>query len=709
MKKKYSILLFILLILAGGITWWQLNKKSIVRHAVEKGVAKGTDSTYYIHYDSSRIDALAGNAVFYNISLQSDSLQKKLYTDDTTGLSKQIFNVRIKKLEISGADIISFLQKNKIAAKAIEITEPVITIINTGKREPVKLSSDDSLALYEKLTGRFNSIQAGEIKINNGTLAFAKGKKDPHTILQGINIDLKDLRIDSTRNYDNIISYFIKDIIATVKTATVKDEAGRRFLRFENVEYNAPRRFLKVDRFVQKNISDSSVMISLSENRVAGLSTSAFIMNRQLTADSLSSAGGELHLLRRTAKSPENIDLNNGFFDEAIVKNILLGKTTVYMKNCCLPNDTPVVLKNLRFRASGIDSIYAGTNIMNLIAKSNWELSADGISFLTADKVYKVNIGPFVLDELRSLVNIKEITVISPDSWEKFAHALKFQKNFFHFRFNNIRSRGVDLKKLLADKSFIAEEVSLQPVLEIFNDRTIPADTASNMGGYPHQLLQKLKCGIYIKTLHAENALVDYKETGAASKKTGDVIFKNLQGTITNITNIESYKKKNNVMGLTAKGSLGGIADITTSWKLSLEDPHGSFDITGQVGPFSGPALNPVAVPLGMGKIQSGNAISYSCNMHGTDLRTEGECRLIYNDLKIKLLKNTGDSNNLRKRTTANLFANIVLHNKNPKLGFTRTGDMGVERKKSETFFYLIWKSIFAGVKSSVTWTKSAK
>lgn len=696
------------MILAGGITWWQLNKKKIIRHAIEKGVSKGTDSTYYIHYDSSRIDELAGDAVFYNISLQSDSLQKKLYTDDTTGVSKQIFNVHIKRLEIFGANIISFLQKNKIAARSIEITEPVIMIINTGKKEPVKLSSDDSLALYEKLTGRFNSIQAGEIKINNGSLAFAKGKKDPHIVLQGINIDLKDLRIDSTRNYDNIISYFIKDIIATVKTAMVKDETGSHFLRFENVEYNAPGRFLKVDRFVQKNIPDSNVMISLSNNRVAGLSTRAFIMNRQLTADSLSSAGGELHLLRRTAKSPETIELNNDFFDEAIVKNISLGKTTVYLKNCCLPNDTPVVLKNLSFRASGIDSVYTGTNLMNLIAKSKWELTAEGISFLTADKVYKINIGPFLLDEVHSLVNIKEVTVSSPNTWEKFTHTLKFQKNFFDFRFNNIRARGADLQKLMADKSFIADEVTLQPLLKVFNDRMVPADTANETGKYPQQLLQKLTCGIYIKTLHAEDGLVNYKERGAASKKTGDVVFKNLQGTITNITNIESYKKKNNMMGLTAKGSLGGIADITTSWKLALDDPHGSFDITGQVGPFSGPALNPVAVPLGMGKIQSGNAISYSCNMHGTDLRTEGECRLIYKDLKIKLLKNTGDSNNLRKRTAANLFANIVIHNKNPKLGFTRTGDMSVERKKSETFFYLIWKSIFAGVKSSVTWTKSA-
>ena len=649
---------------------------------------------------------MAGNAVFYNIAMQSDSLQKKLYNDDTSGIGKQIFNVHIKKLEILGADIISILQRNKIAARSIEITEPVITIISTGKNESVKLSSQDSLALYEKITGRFHSIQAGEIKISNGTVAFAKGKKEPHIALQGINIDLKNLRIDSTRNYDHLVSYFINDIVASVKTATVKDE--RRALQFSNIEYNAPGRFLKVDRFTQKDLSDGSIMIYLANGRVAGLSTRAFIMNRQLSADSLSTDGGELHLLRQPS-GPETIDMNNGFFDEAIVKNIRLGKTTVFMKNCCMPKDTPVVLKNFQFRASGIDSVYTGTNIMKLLAKSNWELSADGLSFSTADKVYKINVGPFKLDNYHSAISIKEISIISPDSWQKFTHALKFQKNFFKFRFSDITATGVDTKKLLAEKTFISEDVSVRPLLEIFNDRTIPADTASNMGQYPQQMLQKVNCSIYIKTLHANRGVVHYKEKGAISKKTGDVVFNNLNATLSNITNMETFKKKNNLMILDARGKFDGIADIATNWKMALNDPNGSFDVTGSAGPFRGPALNLISEPLGMGKIESGKVESYSCNMHGTNLGAEGNCTLLYNNLKIKLLKNTGDSNHLHNRSLTSLFANIVVHDKNPVMANTRTGNMSVKRKKSDTFFYLIWESIFTGVKSSVILTKSAK
>ncbi|MFN0081460.1 MAG: hypothetical protein ACKVOM_02995 [Ferruginibacter sp.] len=131
MKNIYKYILAILFVaLVGGIIWWQYNKKAIVKNEIEKAVVEGTDSTYYIHYDSSRIDAIAGNATFFNIVLQSDSLQKELFTDDTSNFPKTIFNVHIERLSISGANIPSFLQKNKIEANSIELVRPVITIIN---------------------------------------------------------------------------------------------------------------------------------------------------------------------------------------------------------------------------------------------------------------------------------------------------------------------------------------------------------------------------------------------------------------------------------------------------------------------------------------------------------------------------------------------------------------------------------------------------
>lgn len=144
MKKSLKIILIIAgIIVLGGITWWQLNKKGIIRNQIEKAVANGTDSTYYIHYDSSRIDEVAGNAVFYNVVLQSDSLQQQLFINDTSGLPTVVFNVHIEKLSILGANIPSFLQQNKIEASTIEIYKPVINIIKTGKDKPVSFTAAD--------------------------------------------------------------------------------------------------------------------------------------------------------------------------------------------------------------------------------------------------------------------------------------------------------------------------------------------------------------------------------------------------------------------------------------------------------------------------------------------------------------------------------------------------------------------------------------
>ena len=693
------------MLLAGGITWWQLNKKGIVRHEIEKAVSRGTDSTYYIHYDSSRIDELAGNATFYNIVLQSDSLQQQLYTDDTADIAKTIFNVHIEKLSVFGANIPSFLQKNKMEARAIEITKPVITLINTGKNEPVKFTAEDTLALYEKLTGKFNSIQAGEIKIIDGSIAFARGKKPAHTTLQGINIDLKNLKIDSTRNYDNLLSYFIKDIVADVKSVNVNNESAGRLLTFQGVQYNAPGRFLKVDKFLQTDTKTNRTIIALSNTRVAGLSTNAFIINRQLKADSLTTDGGILGFYRnkKNASAAETIDIDNGFFDEAIVKNIRLGSTTLSLYNKANKNEAPMILKNLKFNASGIDSLYNGTNVIDLIGKSNWDLSADGISFTSPDKIYKIDIGPFLLDNFHSLITVKSASLTPVVTQEAFVRSLKFQTDLYDLHFTDIKLTGANVKKLLTNKEVIAEDATLHANLQIFNDRTVTPDTAGKIGQYPQQLLQKLKTKVYVKTLHAQNSFVKYTERGALSKKTGDVTFYNVQGLITNFTNMESYIKKNSLMTMTTTCKFLNTADISAVWKLPLNSPNGSFEITGKVGPFNGTKLNPVIEPLGMGSVKSGDINSYNFNMHGTDLRADGECTLIYDGLKIKLLKNTGDSNNLQNKKLTSLVANVIIKDKNPPSpGSTpRKGDMGFKRVTTKTFFNLVWKSIFAGAKSS--------
>ena len=77
-ESFFKILLGV--IIAGAIAgyiYWQKNKKSIVKNSIQNAIQKKSDSLYFIHYDSSKIDEVNGNASFYKITLQVTVCKKQ--------------------------------------------------------------------------------------------------------------------------------------------------------------------------------------------------------------------------------------------------------------------------------------------------------------------------------------------------------------------------------------------------------------------------------------------------------------------------------------------------------------------------------------------------------------------------------------------------------------------------------------------------------
>ena len=124
MKRIFKILLAIIATAAaGGIIYWQVHKKGIVRDTIETTVEKKTDSLYYIHYDSSSIDEINGNASFYNVTLQSDAAQKKLL-ESTDSLPNALYRISVAEVTARGVDIPGLLQNRNIAASEILLIKP---------------------------------------------------------------------------------------------------------------------------------------------------------------------------------------------------------------------------------------------------------------------------------------------------------------------------------------------------------------------------------------------------------------------------------------------------------------------------------------------------------------------------------------------------------------------------------------------------------
>ena len=134
--KKFIKIAFVVasLALLGGWFYWQQHKKGIIKDAIENALHKGTNNLYYVHYDSSVIDEENGSASFYNVVLQSDSLQQQLLQFDTAS-ANTIYNVRIDKVSVKAANIRALLQNTAVDAGSIEIIHPVVYIIRSGKNE----------------------------------------------------------------------------------------------------------------------------------------------------------------------------------------------------------------------------------------------------------------------------------------------------------------------------------------------------------------------------------------------------------------------------------------------------------------------------------------------------------------------------------------------------------------------------------------------
>lgn len=194
--------------------------------------------------------------------------------------------------------------------------------------------------------------------------------------------------------------------------------------------------------------------------------------------------------------------------------------------------------------------------------------------------------------------------------------------------------------------------------------------------------------------------MVSYAEKAAVSKQTGQVFFKNINGTVSNVTNMGDLINKNNLLLLEVSGSFMGVSQVHTVWKLPLNSSNGAFDVSGTAGGFNATSLNQLIEPLGMASIKTGHVNKLDFALTGTDLDAKGSATILYNDLKIEILR--ADTADTKKKNFQSLLANALMKNSNPQNGVTRSGEISYERDITKSFFNLLWKSIYSAVKKTV-------
>jgi hypothetical protein len=329
-----------------------------------------------------------------------------------------------------------------------------------------------------------------------------------------------------------------------------------------------------------------------------------------------------------------------------------------------------------------------------------------GYNSVGKDKMYTTKLDTVTGSTQQKSLRIVGLQMIPMYPDLEFSRKYKYGKDRYDLKFDEISLAGVDFIKLDENGSLHAKSLSIGPAkINIFVNRELPAEPGLNKArNFPHVALKRAPIPLLIDTLKLRNLDVAYTEYNPFSLKRGTIFFSNFGGNVYNLTNDSAALLKNNhaLAKLHAMVMKTSRLDITINLNLTAKDA--AFTYKGSVAPMNMLVLNTVAKNMGLVEIESGKMQKTSFDIKANVNGSSGTVIFLYNNLKVKLLKDSELGEPTKKKGLLSFIANtLLIKDNNPtKNDPPRVANITFERTPKASFFNLLWKGIFIGMRETI-------
>ncbi len=320
----------------------------------------------------------------------------------------------------------------------------------------------------------------------------------------------------------------------------------------------------------------------------------------------------------------------------------------------------------------------------------------------TPDRLYTYDVKSISLSSQKAQLCIQGITLKPLNSLLFFS---KTSADRYNLTLDSLQLRHFNFINYYRYRSLRASSITMSNGrLAIFNspNKSGKPATVNKLSSFPHVALKKIKLAVSVDTLKLKNLDVIYSEYSQKSKKNGSVSFMHTSGRFLNITNNKAVLARNNKCRVHLTSSFMNSGWLNVDFTFNLTDKDAAFACVGSLGKMPLSDLNRRVIPLSMVKITSGTLKKLSFNIHGSSSGTNAQITMLYNDLKIGLLRRDEDDGKLKKKGLMSILANhLVIERNNPDdSGKTpRSAAIRFVRPPDYPFFKLVWKTLFAGIK----------
>jgi hypothetical protein len=328
-----------------------------------------------------------------------------------------------------------------------------------------------------------------------------------------------------------------------------------------------------------------------------------------------------------------------------------------------------------------------------------------GYHSLSKDKMYTMKVDTITGSAIGKSVRIKGFKMVPMYPEIQFSKMLKTQKDRYDLAFDQIDFRGVNFYRLNIRGVLQAKALRIKNAsAKVFMNREMPPGHGDKSGNFPHMALKRLPIETTIDTFQLRGVNVAYTEYNPISQEKGTVHIDRLNGNIYNVTNDSASLSKNRYALADLDAYMIRAAQLHIRINFDLMAKNAAFSFKGNIGKMDMVKLNPLSKALGLVTIESGQIQKVDFDVKANARGSRGTMHMYYNNLKIELLKEGEDGKPAKKKGMLSFLANtLVVKDENPAKGKPlRTADIIFERPPGASFFNLLWKSVFIGMRETV-------
>lgn len=574
----------------------------------------------------------------------------------------------VKASEMSFKDIV--FKGKQLSLSDVRFENPNIKMYTTNVKPQEKKKS----FTYE--------VNLENVLLNNATVDIRKPTGSPLFGAENLTMQINRMMMNDETAKGNI-PFNYEDF--NIKGKNITYFSPTQNIAVENLVIRPKAADLRTIVVKPTSIQSDKTSLDLTADQLNLRVNNWEFVNNKLKIDVQNVLVNQLNVSIRTAKNAKKKKPTfEGIHFPLIIKNVELKNSNLTVDS----QDQPLVFKDLNANIENV--VLNETTIKDKLPfkTGNYSLTTRNFNYKT--KFY--NLSASLLKLNRNVVQVSDFVVKPTVSRAQFIRMIPTEKDLYDVKVSQIEAKGK--WDLVSDNKFLdITNVTLNKLdANIFRSK-IPKDDLSEKPMYS-ELLRSIKFPMFVNNLDIKNSLLVYEEDTKKSDGPGKLTFSNFNLNVKNL-NSGKMKGKPTQVPITISCQFMNASPMKVNWSFDTANINDAFAISGNISDLPASRINPFIEPYL--KVRATGLISdLIFDFKGTKRGIYGNMKMVNKDLKISVLKQTGEKDKI-----LSAIANVFVRTDSGKYPESVEVEE-VERDNTKSFFNLFWRGIEQGLKKTL-------